>query len=85
MTQYWPNSLSPQWSHQAVITVSRSTWKTTKINGVATDLFCTGVIGHPGHFLKLEIEISNKKNDITGLQNNLEILGPGVQLRARKD
>ena len=21
---------------------------TTKINGVATDLFCTGVIGHPG-------------------------------------
>ena len=23
MTQYWPNSLSPQWSRQAVITVSR--------------------------------------------------------------
>ena len=49
MTKYWPNSLSPQWSRQAVITVSRSTWMTTKINGVATDLFCTGVIGHPGY------------------------------------
>ena len=32
----------------SVITASRSTWMTTKINGVATDLFCTGVIGHPG-------------------------------------
>ena len=31
-----------------VITVFRSTWMTTK-NEVATDLFCTGVIGHPGH------------------------------------
>ena len=30
-----------------VITVLRSTWMTTKINGVATDLFCTGVIGYP--------------------------------------
>ena len=30
-----------------VITVFRSTWMTTKINGVATDLFCTGVIDHP--------------------------------------
>ena len=36
-------------SHKSVITVSRSTWKITKTNGVATDLFCTGVIGHPGH------------------------------------
>ena len=33
----------------SVITVSHSTCMTTKINGVATDLFCTGVIGHPGH------------------------------------
>ena len=49
MTEYWPKSLYPQWSRQAVITVSRSTWMTTKINGVATDLFCTGVIGHPGY------------------------------------
>ena len=30
-----------------VITVFRSPWMTTKINGVATDLFCTGVIDHP--------------------------------------
>ena len=29
-----------------VITVSHSSWMTIKINGVATDLFCTGVIGH---------------------------------------
>ena len=47
MTQYWADSQNPQWSRQAVITVSRSTWNTTKINGVAIDLFCTGVIGHP--------------------------------------
>ena len=47
MTKYWPNSLSPQRSRQAVITISRSTWMTTKINGVATDLFYKGVIGHP--------------------------------------
>ena len=40
----------PQWSRQAVITVSRHDldWP-QKLNGVATDLFCTGVIGHPGH------------------------------------
>ena len=47
ISKNWPDPLSPQWSRQAVIIVSRSTWKTTKINGVATDLFCTGVIGHP--------------------------------------
>ena len=30
-----------------VITVSRSTWETKKqINGVVTNLFCVGVIGH---------------------------------------
>ena len=39
------DSLSSQWSRQAVITVSRSTWK-TKYNGVATNFFCLGVIGH---------------------------------------
>ena len=45
---------SRQWNikfHHAVlkdgiIKVSRSTWMTSKINGVATNLFCTGV-GHP--------------------------------------
>ena len=42
--------------------VSRSTWMTTKINEVATDLFCTGVIDHPGcNILKLMIEIPNLK------------------------
>ena len=53
MTRYWPNSLSPQWSRQAVITVSRHDLEDHKNNnGVATDLFCTGVIGHPvGMFL----------------------------------
>ena len=61
MTRYWSNSLSPQWSRQAVITVSRHDLDDHKYNnGVATDLFCTGVIGHPGHVLKLETEISNK-------------------------
>ena len=36
-----PDSLSPQWSRQAVMTVSRSTWNDKKIkyNGVATNLF----------------------------------------------
>ena len=60
ISKYWPDPLIPQWSRQAVITISRSTWMTTKINGVATDLFCTGVIGHPdAYVLKLGIEIPN--------------------------
>ena len=50
MTKYWPNSLILQWSRQAIITVSRSTWKTkNNNNGVATDRFWTSVIGHPRH------------------------------------
>ena len=49
MTKYWSDSLSPQWSRQAIITASCSTWMTIKMNGVATDLFCTGVIGHLGY------------------------------------
>ena len=49
MTRYWPNSLGPQWSRQTVITISRYDLEDHKKNGVATDLFCTGVIGHPGH------------------------------------
>ena len=32
-----------------VITVSRLIWMTQKSKGVTTDLFCTGVIGHPGY------------------------------------
>ena len=53
MTRYWPNSLSPQWSRQAVITASRYDLDDHKHkNGVTTDLFCTSVIDHPvGLFL----------------------------------
>ena len=36
------------WEEPYVIKVSRSSWMTTKINRVTTDLLCTGVIGHPG-------------------------------------
>ena len=47
--QYWSDFQGPQWSRQAVITVSRHDLVDyQKSNGVATDLFCTGVIGHPG-------------------------------------
>ena len=43
-----------------VITVSRYHLEDHKNeNRVATDLFCTGVIGHPGHVLKLGTEIPN--------------------------
>ena len=50
MTQYWPDFLSPQWSRQAVITVSRHDLEDHKNkNGIATDLFYTGVIGHLGY------------------------------------
>ena len=50
MTKYWSDSLIPQRSRQAVITVSRHDLVDHKYNnGVATDLFCTGVIGHPRH------------------------------------
>ena len=48
MINHWPDSLNPQWSRQAIVTIlvrglDRLTW----FNGVAIDLFCTGVIGHP--------------------------------------
>ena len=42
-------SIKLQRSLYGVITVSRSTWMTSKINRVPIDLFCTGVIGHPGY------------------------------------
>ena len=38
--------LTFNWLKGVVITASRSTGVTTKINGVATDLFCMGVIDH---------------------------------------
>ena len=62
MIKYWSDSLCPQWSRQAVITVSRSTRMTTKMNGVATNLFYTGVIGPPRcNVFKLGTKISNLK------------------------
>ena len=54
-------------------------------DGVATDLFCTDVIGHPSYVFLNQGPKSLIKNDITGLQNDLEILSSGVQLRVRKD
>ena len=47
ISKKWPDPLILQWSCQAIIMVSCSTWMITKINGVTPDLFCTGVIGHP--------------------------------------
>ena len=59
---------------------------TIKINGVATDPFCTGVIDHLGHVIKLGTEIPNsKKKDCLVRNTDLEILSPKVQLRVRKD
>ena len=55
-----------------------------QLNEVAIDLFCTGVIGHPGHVLKLGTEIPNKKR-YNWSTKDLKILGSGVQLRMRKD
>ena len=65
MTQYWPNSLLPQRSRQAVITISRSTWMTTKVKWSRHRSFLYGCDRSPGmHVLKLGIEIPNlKQND----------------------
>ena len=41
-----PDSQHPQWSRQAVITVSRSTWKTKNNAWSRHQSFCIGVIGH---------------------------------------
>ena len=69
----------------SVITVSRHDLDDHKYkNGVATDLFCTGVIGHPGYMFLNQGPKSLIENDIIGLQNDLEILSSGVQLRVRK-
>ena len=50
-----PDSRCPQWSRQAVITVSCSTWNDKKIkyNGVATNLFCLGVTRHQKRLILL--------------------------------
>ena len=42
-----------------VITVSRSTWNDkNQCNGVATNLFCLGVIGHRKVYLSIKIKIN---------------------------
>ena len=62
MTEYWPNSLSPQWSRQAVITVSRWTWKTTKLKWSRHRSFLYGCDRSPRiHVFKLGTEIPNLK------------------------
>ena len=62
MTKYWPDSLSLQWSRQAVITVSRSTWMTTKIKWSHHRSFLYGCDRPFGiHVLKLGTEIPNQK------------------------
>ena len=72
MTRYWPNSLNSQWSRQAVITVSRSTWMTTKIKWSRHRSFLYGYDRSPGtHVSKLWTEIPNQ-NDMTGLRNWIE-------------
>ena len=72
MTKYWPDSLSHQWSRQAVITVSRSTWMTTKIKWSRHRSFLYGFDRSPEvHVLKLGIEIPTL-NNITGLVNWFE-------------
>ena len=42
-----------------------------KQNGVAIDLFCTGVIGHPECMFLNEGPKSLIRNDMTGLRNHL--------------
>ena len=65
MTKYWSDSLIPQWSRQAIITVSCSTWMTTKIKWSRHRSFLYGCDRSPGmHVLKLGTEIPNlKQND----------------------
>ena len=76
MTRYWPNSLNPQWSRQAVITVSRSTWKTTKIwSRHRSSLY--GCDRSPGTYVsELGTGIPNQ-NDTNGLRNWTENLRSG--------
>ena len=53
-------------------------------NGVTTDLFCTGVIGHPRHlFLNLGPK-SLFKNDMTGLQNGFGNSKSGSTITRKK-
>ena len=62
MTQYWPNSLSPQWSRQAVITVSHYDLNDHKNNMESPPIFLYGCDRSPDiHVFKLGTEIPNLK------------------------
>ena len=65
ISKNWPDPLNPQWSRQAVITVSRSTWMTSKIKWSRHRSFLYRCDRSPGvHVLKLGTEIPNlKPND----------------------
>ena len=60
MTKYWSDSLSPQWSRQAVITVSRHDLEDHKNLWSRHRSFLYGCDRSPGTCVsKLEIEIPN--------------------------
>ena len=79
MTRYWPNSLSPQWSRQAVITVSRydlDDHKNKKWSRHRSFLYrCDRSSGI--RVLKLGIEIPNLKQHNWSTKNGLRILKSG--------
>ena len=86
MTQYWPDSKNPQWSRQAVITVSRSTWMTTNKQWSRLRSFLYGCDRSPEiRILKLGTGISNLNTNYLVYKIGLEILSSGVRLRVRKD
>ena len=62
MTRYWPNYLGPQWSRQAVITVSRHDLDDHKKKWSRRQPFLYGCDRSPGmHVLKLGTEIPNQE------------------------
>ena len=64
MTQYWSDSLLPQWSRQTVITVSRSTLEDHKNKWNRHRSFLYGCDRSPGiHIFKPGIEIPNLKQN----------------------
>ena len=89
MTQYWHNSLSPQWSRQAVITVSRHDLvdhKNKNIQWSRHRSFLYGCDRSPDrHVLTLGIEIPKLKQYDWSAKIGSRILSPGVRLRVRKD
>ena len=87
MTKYWLDSLSPQWSRQAVITVSRhDLGRLPKIKWSRHRSFLYGCDRSPGvHVLTSGIKIPNLKQYDWSTKIGSRILSPGVRLRVRKD